>query len=420
MTTDASKVKDKIKLCSKFFDQDEVSCDDIENLSEFLDLPIHSCKYITKKEAEAIGKILDIKSIDDASKLNKETPFESFIETQEDGEDLVKTSLKKEKLKNQIEELKEKFPKIEVNLIKTITISTLIKDIKKEKSDLKKETQKVVVVGLDNAGKTAILTKFGGRLGISELASLKPTKGVNRQFIEGKHLDLLVWDFGGQEGYRSNYFKKPEKYFLQIDLLIYVIDVQDTDKFEESLEYFEKILNTLNTLEESPFIMVFIHKFDPDIKNDSTIQLSAELLRDSIDDLFTTNSLDYDIYLTSIFSLISNEPEFAHILKDIMKNNRALTDPTVRKLEGFAKVLEENMNLVIRLSESLSQQLDEIDNRLRAIESGAFNLAQAGIPIEIKTSEQFVKEKEERQENARSQVLGELKDLFAKKRSLEP
>ena len=82
-------------------------------------------------------------------------------------------------------------------------------------------------------------------------------------------------------------------------------------------------------------------------------------------------------------------------------------------------ILEENMNLVIRLSESLSLQLNEIDNRLRAIESGAFYLAEAGIPVELKTPMQIQESKKTREENVRSTVLNELKDLFAKKKSLE-
>jgi hypothetical protein len=75
------------------------------------------------------------------------------------------------------------------------------------------------------------------------------------------------------------------------------------------------------------------------------------------------------------------------------------------------------MNAVIRLSESLSSQLNDLDSRLRAIESGAFQIAQGGMPIEIHTpSEETVKRGAGA---ARSQVLNELKDLFAKKRGLD-
>ena len=30
-------------------------------------------------------------------------------------------------------------------------------------------------------------------------------------------------------------YKTPEEYFLQIDLLIYVVDMQDTERYDESI-----------------------------------------------------------------------------------------------------------------------------------------------------------------------------------------
>ena len=72
------------------------------------------------------------------------------------------------------------------------------------------------------------------------------------------------------------------------------------------------------------------------------------------------------------------------------------------------------MNAVIRLSESISHELNEFDARLRALESGAVNLGQSGIPVEIIPGQIT----ESRGENVRSRVLGELKDLFAKKKNL--
>ena len=79
------------------------------------------------------------------------------------------------------------------------------------------------------------------------------------------------------------------------------------------------------------------------------------------------------------------------------------------------KTLEETLNAVIRLSESISMQLNDIDNRLRAIESGAFQVAQSGIPIEIANPKQSTVRP---QENTRLNVLNELKDLFSKRKSL--
>jgi len=302
-------------------------------------------------------------------------------------------------------------------LNKAIIISSIITNLTDANEIITgKSAQKIIVIGLDNAGKTAILNKFGGRLGISDLANLKPTKGVDRRHIksENSDLDLFIWDFGGQETFRNKYLKNPEQYFLEVDLLIYVIDLQDSERFPESFEYFEQILKTLTILEEDPFVLIYIHKFDPDLKHDTETLLNIELLKDNLNQSLTSFGYDYEAYLTSIYSLITNEPEFSKYLKEVMKSTDSLTNPTLRKVEGLGKTLEETMNAVIRLSESLSRQLSDLDSRLRVIESGAFQMAQSGIPIGLSPPNQAPG----RPGDSRLKVLDELKLLFDKKKRL--
>lgn len=317
-----------------------------------------------------------------------------------------------------IEIYKRKYENLETHLKKAITLSSLITEVQGDNKVLDKQTQKIIVVGLDNAGKTAIISKVGLEKGIEKLSNLEPTKGVNRQTLNRPNLDLFIWDFGGQKSYRDKYLKDPEKYFLQTDLLIYVIDVQDPQRFDDSFDYFQQILDFLVMLEEAPYILILIHKHDPDLKNDPKTKLNIELLKDKINELFKKKEYDFDFetYLSSIYSKFAREPEFSKYLKDVINANYSLTDPTIKKVEGLAETLEEVMNGVIRLSESISEQLNEIDARLNAIESGAFHIAQSGVPIEIRTSDQI---KETSEQNVRGQVLNELKDLFNKKKQLE-
>ncbi|MHA1756721.1 MAG: ADP-ribosylation factor-like protein [Promethearchaeota archaeon] len=388
--------------------------DEITVLDRILKLPIYAYKFLTEKEAKILEDILDIHDIEEASILNPADPFERLISL-ESTADPIKATEMREKLKKQIEVLKDKFPNLEYNLKKTITISSLIKNFKETKEVPKKRDQKIIVVGLDNAGKTAIINKFGNKLNIKDLAELKPTKGIERQKLETKDLDLIIWDFGGQEQYRQQYLENPEKYFFQSDLILYVIDVQDSERFDQSLQYFDSILDILITLEENPYFIIFIHKVDPDIKNDPEILLNIEYLKEKIKEIFDskTQTFDYEIYLTSIYSLISNEPKFSRYIKEIMKNNISLTDPTLKKIDGLGKILEETMNAIIKLSESLSQQLANIDERLRAIESGA---------VQIQGLDQLKKPEiptlTESPQNIRSSVLDELRQLFAKKKQL--
>ncbi len=412
MSSEASK--DFIKVFSKFLDSESVKISKLHDIDDVIKLPILSYKFIDKEESTIMKQLLEISTIGDASKLNKDNPFDSLTEIEETDESIeLAVSLQKK-----LEELKVKYPTLEEKLKKVITISSLIVSVKEEKEVIDEIGQKVLVAGLDNAGKTATLSKFGGRLGISDMISTRPTKGVVRMKFGSSHLNLYIWDLGGQEEYRERYLNNPEQYFLQLDLLIYIIDVQDPDRFDDALEYFEKIIDSLIILEENPYILIFINKYDPDLKNNPKILLNIELLKDNINELFKTKGYDLhlEIYLTSIYSLISREPQFAKYIKNLMSASYSLSDPTVRKVEGLGKTLEETLNAVIRLSESLSTQLNDLDNRLRAIESGAFQVAQSGIPIEIANPNQ---PSARPQESARLQVLNELKDLFGKRRRLD-
>lgn len=395
---------------SKFLDSNTVKVSKLKSIEDVLKLPIYSYKFLDKNAAKVLKELLDIKDIESASKLDRENPFDS-LKGIESTTDPIKAAELQESLEEKIEELVEKYPDIEKNLKKAITVSSIISSFQEEQDNLKGDSQKVVVIGLDNAGKTAILSQFGGRLGIGELSTLPPTKGVDRKHIEMEEsdVDLFIWDLGGQYQYRSKYLKNPENYFLETDLLIYVIDVQDSERYPESFEYFEEVLELLNILEENPFVMVYLHKYDPDIKGEQEILLNLELLKDNLNLILTQYGFDYEAYLTSIYSLITNEPQFSRYIKDVMRSTESLTNPTLKKVEGLGKTLEETMNAVIRLSESISKQLNNLDSRLKAIENGAFQIAQSGTPISIQNPSPG---------NSRMQVLDELKELFQKKKKL--
>lgn len=413
MSSNSSSIE-IIKVFSKFLDPKAAKLNKLHTIDDILKLSISTFKFIDKEEFTMIKQLLDVSTIGDASKLNKENPFEDLIKIEESDESI----LLKENLKEKIEELKIKYPTLEGKLKKTITISSLIASVEEEKEAIEVTGQKVLVAGLDEAGKTATLSKFGGRLGISETIATHPTKGVVRMKFGTKNLTLFLWDLGGQEEYRERYLRNPEQYFIKLDLLIYVVDVQDPDRFDDSLDYLSQILDSIILLEENPFILIFIHKFDPDLKNDPKILLNVELLKENLRELLKNKEFEFqvEIYLTSIYSLISREPQFAKYIKNMMSTHYSLTDPTVRKVEGLGKTLEETLNAVIRLSESISIQLNDLDSRIRAIEAGAFHAAQSGQPLEISNPSTS---SASHQESARLQVLNELKDLFGKRRSLD-
>ncbi|XP_054614847.1 putative ADP-ribosylation factor-like protein 5C isoform X2 [Dunckerocampus dactyliophorus] len=61
---------------------------------------------------------------------------------------------------------------------------------------------KVIIVGLDNAGKTTILYQFLTK----EAVHTSPTVGSNVEQITVRNTHFLVWDIGGQTSLRTSWY----------------------------------------------------------------------------------------------------------------------------------------------------------------------------------------------------------------------
>lgn len=125
------------------------------------------------------------------------------------------------------------------------------------------ETHKIIIAGLDSVGKTSIYKKMIEGADVEDVKDLPPTKGIERrsQVIMDNH--VVFWELGGQAIYRSQYFQNKQT-FEATTLLIYVIDLQNKARFEESLDYLLEILMVVKDIESPPRIFVLMHKFDPD------------------------------------------------------------------------------------------------------------------------------------------------------------
>ncbi|MFX1320685.1 MAG: ADP-ribosylation factor-like protein [Promethearchaeota archaeon] len=164
--------------------------------------------------------------------------------------------------------------------------------------------KKIVVSGLDNAGKTSILTALDKKYDFQrDIMELKPT--IRVEYHKMNFLTTLVnfWDMGGQEIYREIYQKNQDVYFDGTDLLIYVIDIQDPNRFDNSLEYLNSILQFFKESDMNVPIIVTFHKYDPDLKNDETILVNIEKLREMICNKYSTFKVLFQ--RSSIYDIIS-------------------------------------------------------------------------------------------------------------------
>ena len=86
---------------------------------------------------------------------------------------------------------------------------------------------KILMLGLDNAGKTTVLYKFK----LNELVTTIPTIGFNVETVQpSRNLSFTVWDVGGQDKIRVLW----KHYFCGSDGLIFVVDANDRTRFAEA------------------------------------------------------------------------------------------------------------------------------------------------------------------------------------------
>ena len=102
------------------------------------------------------------------------------------------------------------------------------------KSLFSKQDVRILMVGLDAAGKTTILYKM--KLG--EIVTTIPTIGFNVETVEYKNIKFTVWDVGGQDKLRPLW----RHYFQNTNGLIFVVDSNDRDRCLQARDELQKML----------------------------------------------------------------------------------------------------------------------------------------------------------------------------------
>ncbi|XP_068443002.1 ADP-ribosylation factor 4 [Clinocottus analis] len=111
---------------------------------------------------------------------------------------------------------------------------------------------RILMVGLDAAGKTTILYK----LKLGEIVTTIPTIGFNVETVEYKNICFTVWDVGGQDKIRPLW----RHYFQNTQGLIFVVDSNDRERITESIEELQKMIQEDEL--KNAVILVFANKQD--------------------------------------------------------------------------------------------------------------------------------------------------------------
>ncbi|KAM3522763.1 hypothetical protein NHJ13051_005490 [Beauveria bassiana] len=122
------------------------------------------------------------------------------------------------------------------------------------KARLKDKEMRILMLGLDNAGKTTIVKKILNE----DVHTVSPTLGFIIKTIDYDGYKLNIWDVGGQKTLRSYW----RNYFEKTDALIWVVDSTDRLRIEDCREELHGLLQEERLA--GACLLIFANKTDVD------------------------------------------------------------------------------------------------------------------------------------------------------------
>ena len=135
---------------------------------------------------------------------------------------------------------------------------------------------------------------------------IKPTRGVETTDFEDQDSVFTIWDLGGQESYRKKHLQNMPKYLHLAEKIIYVVDIQDKERYDTAVEYFGNIMDALKKQNISPKLSIYLHKYDPNLEFiDSSI--TDKMISDLANKLIkkVPEEIQHIIFKTSIYTVFN-------------------------------------------------------------------------------------------------------------------
>ncbi len=106
---------------------------------------------------------------------------------------------------------------------------SILRKVKQKELELR-----ILVLGLDNAGKTTIVKRLKGE----DVNTVSPTLGFDISTMQFGEYRLNFWDIGGQQTIRAYW----RNYFEQTDGIIWVVDSADVGRLSDCRQELENLL----------------------------------------------------------------------------------------------------------------------------------------------------------------------------------
>jgi len=181
----------------------------------------------------------------------------------------------------------------------------------------KLEEIKLVIAGLDNAGKTSFLIALRQKYNFYEkIKDLKPTIKIDYSSFDFLNRWIInFWDMGGQIKYRKIYVNNPI-YFTDTNYLYYFIDIQDELRVEESVNYLHELLNIYREMQYSNEIILCFTKYDPKFKNNVEYSDRVEMIKNLI--VTQNKDMQFHFFETSYYDISSLSKAVSYSLNKLL------------------------------------------------------------------------------------------------------
>ncbi|MHA1697247.1 MAG: ADP-ribosylation factor-like protein [Promethearchaeota archaeon] len=269
----------------------------------------------------------------------------------------------------------------ETQLDAILIVCNILKKLIKpgEKKDFKK-VAKISVMGMQNAGKTSFINYLMGKTPDEKFKKTEPTVSIAHKTMELNGMQLAIWDFGGQKSFREEYLGNPEEFFVNTEVLLYIVDSQDDEKYADAIAYFYSILSLMEKIGEKCYVIVDFHKYDPDVAQNVEFLVKIQWLEEKFKEILSKFNFEYEFMRSSIFKEISKpeEPDMAKQLKEIfLSKSEEVKGPTDREM--LKNILYIQTKIYINLMSNFSELVNEIRNLQYILTSQGIKIPQTTV-----------------------------------------
>ncbi|HUX98680.1 MAG TPA: ADP-ribosylation factor-like protein [Candidatus Deferrimicrobium sp.] len=364
-----TKIQNLLKIKVKF-----------ANIEEIFVLPPSNLKGVTAEKAELLEQFFQIDTIEDLA--TKELDVKGM-------EILLKNGISKEEWENW---------KAAAKMIY-------------ETPEFERQFRKVLVIGLDNAGKSSVINIIQRELGLDTLLNIKPTRGIFREQVELQSLKMSLWDLSGQKTYREQFtVEEKNLIFEEVDIILFVVDIQASDRFQEVFDYLSNVITVLTRFKESPPTIILCHKADPDFIETAAFRENYIGLRSVVDVQLENANLKYDYYITSIYNSLPKEQGFRESVKSTVDQLKTISQTAVPS--NILNIMANVFDLVVKLSSIIEDRMNQLEIQYVNLES----YIQSEFIGGVKTIEAIEARLEYPELKAKEVIVDELQKIMTRKK----